>query len=264
MGTQWKNPPVYLVVAQVRHNPILSLATYVPQIQEHFRKGFPDFRRVVNATINIQRLAGVGATEQPAVQQAERYLFLNKENTEIFILDNNGLTFYTTAYKTFEALMEVYLPQVEYLGEVLSLDYSERVGLRYLDAVMPKPDEGMEKYLIPEVLGIRGKVSGNVDHSFTETLVSVPEGKLLSRVVIQNGPIGFPPDLFLQAVELKLNSRFTESSGQYAIIDTDGFNDLRDSSFERATIEQKFHGLHKRVDGTFHAISTPYAVEVWS
>jgi uncharacterized protein (TIGR04255 family) len=264
MGTQWKNPPVYLVVAQVRYNPVLSLNSYIPQIQEHFRKGFPDFRRVVNATFNLQLLAGLRAGEEPPVQQMERYLFLNQENTEIFILDNNGLTFYTTAYKTFDALMDVYLPRLEYLGEVLSLDYSERVGLRYLDAVMPKSGEGIEDYLVPEVRGIRGKLEGEIHHSFSETLVSVPEGKLLSRVVIQTGPIGFPPDLFLQAVELKLNARFTQSSGQYAIIDTDGFNDQRDSSFERTMIEQKFHGLHKRVDGTFHAISTPYAVEAWS
>ena len=35
MGTPLKNPPVYFTVAQVRFNPILKLAEFLPAIQRH-------------------------------------------------------------------------------------------------------------------------------------------------------------------------------------------------------------------------------------
>ena len=41
---KWKNAPVVYVIVQVRFSPILSLQTYLPEIQEHFRRNsFPAF-----------------------------------------------------------------------------------------------------------------------------------------------------------------------------------------------------------------------------
>ena len=56
MGTPLKNPPVYLTLAQVRFNPILKLADFLPSIQESFRQaGYPDFNR--QRIISIQLTA---------------------------------------------------------------------------------------------------------------------------------------------------------------------------------------------------------------
>jgi uncharacterized protein (TIGR04255 family) len=264
VGKQWRNPPVYYVVAQVRYSPVLSLASYIAKIQEEFRKAqFPDFKKGFNVTFNVGLLAGLKPGDEQPMQQSDRYLLGNKDGTETFILEQSGLTFQTTAYKTFDVLMQTFLSRLEYLSDTLSLSFSDRVGLRYLDAVMPKTSESLESYLIPQVLGIRGKVAGDAQHSFTETLISVPEGKLLSRVLIQEGQIGFPPDLHLHATGMKLNSRFAEFAGQYAVIDTDGFNETRDK-IDRVTIEKKIHGLHKHVDAVFAAITTEHAVKIWS
>jgi uncharacterized protein (TIGR04255 family) len=208
-------------------------------------------------------LAGLKAADELPMQRIARYAFGNAEGTETFTLDPNGLTFQTTEYKTFDVLMQTFLPRLDHLRATLRLSYSDRVGLRYLDAVTPQEDESLERYLIPQVFGMRGKVKGEVQHSFTETMMIVPEGKLLSRVVMQAGPLGFPPDLQLSAASAKLNPRFAEYTGQYAIIDTDGFNDVRDG-IDRSTIENKFRGLHEHVDTVFHAIVTKHAVKVWS
>jgi uncharacterized protein (TIGR04255 family) len=264
MGKQWKNPPVYFVIAQVRYSPVLSLASYIAKIQEDFRRAqFPDFKRGVNATFNLGFLAGLKPSDEQPMQQIERYLFGNQENTETFILDQSSLTLQTTEYKTSDVFLETFLSRLQYLSETLSLSFSDRVGLRYLDAVVPKTDESLEAYLIPQVLGIRGKVAGDVQHSFTETLINVPEGKLLSRVVIQGGQIGFPPDLHPNAAGMKLNPRFTNSEGQYAVLDTDGFTEARDG-IDKITIERKFRRLHEHVDAAFHAIVTKHAVKMWS
>lgn len=264
MGKQWKNPPVYFVIAQVRYSPVLSLASYIAKIQEDFRKAqFPDFKKVMNVTFNVGLLAGLKPGDEQPMQQSDRYLFSDEEGTETFILDQNGLTFQTTEYKTFDVLMQTFLSRLDSLNATLSLSFSDRVGLRYLDAVMPKTGESLESYLIPHVFGIREKVNGGVQHSFTETLINFPVGKLLSRVVMQEGQIGFPPDLQLHAGGVKLNPRFAGYTGPYAIIDTDGFNDTRDR-MDRSTIEKKFQGLHEQVDAVFNAIITKHAIKMWS
>ena len=42
--SKWKNAPVVYVIVQVRFSPVLSINTYLPQIQEHFRLNeFPVF-----------------------------------------------------------------------------------------------------------------------------------------------------------------------------------------------------------------------------
>jgi uncharacterized protein (TIGR04255 family) len=265
MGKQWKTPPVYFVIAQVRFSPVLNLVSYLPGIQEDFRNAaFPDFKPGFNVQFNVGLLAGLKPGDEQPMQRIERYVFSSAEGTETFILDPNALTFQTTEYKTFDVLMQTLLPRLDHLSATLRLSYFDRVGLRYLDAVMPQEGESLESYLIPQVFGMRGKVNGEVQHSFTETMIVVPEGKLLSRVVMQAGPLGFPPDLQFSAASAKLNPRFAGYTGQYAIIDTDGFNDTRDQKIDRSTIEKKFRGLHEQVDAVFHAIVSKHAVKVWS
>src|ERR1035441_4970442 len=113
MGKQWKAPPVYFVIAQVRFSPVLDLASYVAKIQEDFRRaGFTDFKKVLNASFNLGMLARLKPGDEPPMQQTERYLFSNEDGTEMFILDPNGLTFHTTEYKTFEVLMQTFLPRI--------------------------------------------------------------------------------------------------------------------------------------------------------
>lgn len=264
MGKQWKTPPVYFVIVQVRFNTILDLASYIAKIQEDFRKAeFTDFKKLMNASFNLVLLSGLKPGDEQPMQQSERYVFGNEDRTEMFLLDPNGLTFQTTRYKTFDVLLQTFMPRMENLTKTLSLSFSDRVGLRYLDAVMPRPGENLESYLIPQVLGMSGKIPGEMQHSFTESLFNVPQGKLLSRVVSQNGPIGFPPDLIVLGGDLRLDQRFAEHSGPYAIIDTDGFNDTRDR-IDSATIQRKIKELHKRVDAVFHSIITEHAEKTWA
>lgn len=264
MGKQWKTPPVYFVIVQVRFNAILDLASYIAKIQEDFRKaGFTDFKKLMNASFNLALLAELKPGDVQPMQQSERYVFGNEDRTETFLLDPNGLTFQTTRYKTFDVLLQIFMPRMENLTKTLGLSFSDRVGLRYLDAVMPSPNENLESYLIPQVLGMRGRIPGEMQHSFTETLFNVPQGKLLSRVVSQNGAIGFPPDLIVLGSDLRLDQRFAEHSGPYAIIDTDGFSDTRDR-IDNATIQGKIKELHQQVDAVFHSIITKHAEKAWA
>jgi len=108
MGRKMKNAPVYFTIAQVRHNPILSMGNYLPQIQESMRKaGYPDFERRVAITLNLFAAAPNAESKDPkelmpSAQQVERYIFSNADRTRNFLVEPSALSFQTTDYGTFK------------------------------------------------------------------------------------------------------------------------------------------------------------------
>src|SRR5258708_5186908 len=137
MGTKMSNAPVYYALAQVRFNPIALMEQYVPKIQDTFRKaGYPDFQKMVVASISVN--TGVGENQIPAFQQQVRYQFLNEEKTAGFVVDPTGVTFQITDYDTFAPFSAALFKGVGILHDTLELSYSERIGMRVLDAVVPR------------------------------------------------------------------------------------------------------------------------------
>jgi uncharacterized protein (TIGR04255 family) len=140
------------------------------------------------------------------------------------------------------------------------LSFVERVGLRYLDAVIPREGETLGQYLIPEALGLYGRLKGRTKHTFSETMAESAEGSLISRAVVQEGPVGFPPDLLLN--ELKITQSFANFSGLHAILDTDAFIAER-MPFNLEEVNKRLGVLHDRVNEAFRALVTPHALDAW-
>jgi uncharacterized protein (TIGR04255 family) len=265
MGKMMKNAPVYFTIGQVRYNPVLSLVNYLPIIQEHFRKsGFPDFKKGITMAFNLTPFLNDKSAEgqPPTTTPVERYSFSNLDNTENFLLEQSALAFQTTEYENFDIFADLLIEKLDLLHKTVGLSFVERIGVRYLDAVMPQGSETLNSYLIPEVMGLYGKLKGQGQHSFSETQTQGDEGSVISRTVIQQGQIGFPPDL-LQLMNLKVASRFTQFSGTHAVIDTDAFLVQR-IPFDLADVRKRLHTLHKRIDQSFYATVTEHALASWA
>jgi uncharacterized protein (TIGR04255 family) len=264
MGTKLKAAPVYFTIAQVRFNPVLSLEGYAPQIQERLRKeGFPDAQKGFLATINLNvdvAHAGEGSPPQLPVAQTTRYLFGNMERTSGFILDQGALSFQTTEYDVFGTFLADFLKGLEAVHEAISLSYTDRIGLRYLDAVFPKAGESVRDYLSASILGLTGKIDDTIVHSFSETLIKRENINVRSRVLIQEGEMGFPPDL--QPMTLKVGERFAQLRGRHAIIDTDGWSESREP-FNLGRIRDQLGLIHLGIDKTFRASVTENALKAW-
>jgi len=114
-------------------------------------------------------------------------------------------------------------------------------------------------------LGLAGRLGDDVSvlHSFSETQIRTPVGNILSRTIIQNSqllPLGFPPDL--QPIGLEVAERFKKVNGVYAIIDTDGSSDARES-FDLHALKGKLHALHDEIINVFEATVTAHALSSW-
>jgi uncharacterized protein (TIGR04255 family) len=263
MSKKMKNAPVYFTVVQVRFNPVLNMEGYLPTIQERMRSmHFPDFRRE-----SIQQLvipfAAAGETSQPPTPSfapQARCIFGTIDAKTEFVLENNAIALQTTAYNTSETFFKMLLDGLTIIHDALHLDFTERIGLRYFDAVLPKSDESLSDYLTPEVMGLSNKLGEKLLHSFCETVTVNTSGKLVSRIIIQDGRVGLPPDIFQLAP--KIDPKFTGSEGRHAILDTDAFFEQREV-FDLEKIGSRLNALHAEITTSFKATVTPHALKVW-
>ncbi len=258
MGPPLTKPPVYFTVAQVRFNPLLKLPDFLPSIQEGLRKvGFPAF--TVHTTVALQLAVRDGQTVPQPVPH-EQYLFANLEQTHCFVLSSDSLTFQSTNYGTYESFSEAFLDGLALVHRVVALDFTDRVGLRYLDHVFPKAGDNLPQYLAPEVQGLSAHLGGQPVHSYSEALNAVGDVILRARVVIQNGGLGFPPDLLPQGMAVQ--QRFLQAQGMHAILDTDGSVERR-TPFSLDGVSQHLHAIHAVISAAFRATVTERARAVW-
>ncbi len=264
MRKKLNNAPVYYTVAQVQFNPILNLDGYLPAIQAKMREAhFPDFKHEL-----FQRLVlPFGGMEQgqmaaPTVTPQSRYLFGDIAGRSLFLLETNVLSFQTTDYDTFETFSAILLKGLGILHEVMRLDFVERIGLRYLDAVQPsKESESLRDFLVPEVLGLALRGEGELQHAISETIIATPAGQLVSRVLIRRGNVGLPMEL--SGLAPTIDPRFTQREGLHAIVDTDAYIAHREV-FELPKVGSRLTALHEEINKSFNATVTDHALATWA
>jgi uncharacterized protein (TIGR04255 family) len=259
VGAKMNNAPVFYTLAQVGFNPISVMGDYVPKIQERLRRtGFPDFRTETLHRVEFRQKVG----EQPEIEThvVPRWSFMNSKGIEGYILGTDSIVFHTTVYDTFPVFTEQFLMGLALVHEAATLAYTERVGLRYLDAVSPHAGEALDAYLSQTVLGLHRALQGTLAHSFTETVVQNASGTLVSRVVIRDDTLAVPPDL--HPLNLKVGDRFASIKGLHAILDNDQFAADR-TDFNLDEVMTKLGSMHDRIEEVFHATVTPFALEQW-
>ena len=259
MGVPLKNPPVYFTLAQVRFNQILTLPDYLPKIQERFRhEGFPDFERINFVSIQVKMQDGQA---NPTPISQERFQLSNLNRTNSFILDNQSLTLQSTDYGHFDDFSSRFLVGLTIINDAIKLAYTERVGLRYLDRIMPEKKEMIEHYLVDQIHGLTSRLGGTPHYSYMEALNEIDNIKLVSRVAIQDGSLAFPPDL--QLGNMLVAERFSAYTGRNAILDNDGFIEER-ALFSTETIANQLEKIHTVIGAAFKAAVTTHAFDMWN
>lgn len=266
MGEKLSNAPVFYTVAQVQCNAVLDLETYITVIQARMREAkFPDYRKEIVQTMGFSGGDMSFPAGMPQVgQQQARYRFGDISGYSSFVIDANSLSFQTTRYDTFEIFSEIFLKGLSIFNAIVKLDFIERIGLRYLDAVLPKKEseESLENMLAPQLLGFSMSGLGALKHSVCETVVETDVGQLVSRVIIRHGKVGLPMELGGPYAP-KVERRFTEHEGLHAIIDTDAIAQHREE-FDIDKVESRLAALHTEIVNCFEAAITKSARDSWA
>ena len=150
--------------------------------------------------------------------------------------------------------------------EVATLDHVSRLGLRYLDAVLPRAGESVEQYLVGGLHGI--EFSATQRYRLTESVFGtdtgplVQTGTLVTRVHRMTAPLGFPPDM--QPNGLMINPKFeVKEPRAHAVIDTDHFVEGR-MPIDMDNLGKQVLSLHATIKSVFGATTTDHARNAWA
>lgn len=268
MGDRMLNAPVYYARAQAHFNPVAAMADkYINEIQDRLRReGYPLFERH-QITQLVLPPAGQTRQTEPQIAHTESWLITRSDRTAGFILGTSAITFHTTHYETHEQFIPEILRGLAAVHEVVTLDHVSRLGLRYLDAILPQSDETVEQYLVGGLHGIdfdaerRYTLSESVFNTGTGPLIST--GTLVVRALYQpKAPLGFPPDLLPSG--LIINAKFAVNDLRpHAVIDTDHFVEGR-MPLDRNGLDEQLRSIHATIKTVFEATTAPHARESWA
>lgn len=254
------NAPVYYAFAQARFNPIEAMSKYMGEIQDKLRRdGYPLFEPHHEMRLELR-------SSEPHIDRDQRWLITRSDRTAGFILASTFIAYHTTHYDTRDAFLPELLRGLKAVHDVVTLDHVSRLGLRYLDAVLPQENERVEKYLVRGLHGVEfdAKPIYRLTESVFNTDVGplIQAGTLIARVHKRMAPLGFPPDLV--PIGLKIKPQFeVREVREHAVIDTDHFAEGR-MPLDLAKLKEQLLTLHAIIKSVFRAMTTDHARAVWT
>lgn len=260
------NAPVYYAMVQIKFAPIEAMKKYVSEIQDMLRvSGYPIYKATESTELKFE----VGFPDQAPVHQvitSTNWSLINEERTAGFILGNDYLTFHTTKYETRNEFVPEILKGLKVVCDVAKVGFITRIGLRYLDAVLPSDGENVSSYLDDGLrnvdLGMQQIQSINEMVFKTAPAPGHLEGVLIVRVFRASGKFGFPPGV--DPAGLRVEPRFLNApqSGEHAIIDTDHFIE-ENMTVDYDSINSQIRGLHADLHHGFKKVVSSYAIDKW-
>ncbi len=260
------NAPVYYVLAQAKFAPVAAMGDkFINEIQDQLRReGYPLFEQQNIA--QLQLISSPGEVE-PKVAHSVSWLITKEDRTAGFILTTSSLAFHTTHYETNEKFIPELLHGLEIVHNVVKLGHISRLGLRYLDAVLPLANETIADYLVNGLHGIDFKAKKNytlIESVFqTESGPLLSNGKLIARVLqLTSALLGYPSDL-LQHGLVPMKRFKIEEPCEHAIIDIDHFVEGH-MPLDFVKIKKQLLSLHTVIKEAFKATTTGHAEHAWS
>lgn len=248
--------PVVYVLAQIKFSPVLQMDKYVPAIQEELRADYPRYEHQQIGAIEVSM---EDASPTPSV--TNRWVFRDKENVCGFILDQSSLVFHTTSYKDFDDFRTKLLYGLEITHKVVEIPLIERIGLRYIDLIVPAKGENVDEYVCPSLAGFSLREIGlasNVKQQFLTG--NTKAGQLVVRYTKANHATPLPPDLSPPALRFE---RMPDPETRSAILDTDHFME-RSVDFDLQEMRKLVDNLQAPIGDVFKAAITEKAVKAWS
>lgn len=268
MSGNLANAPVYYALVQVRFEPVAAMAKYVDEIQDRLRRsGFPLYETEQTQALNFFAAQNgnvpvppVGIP-MPMVNSAPVWYFTNTDRNAGYVLSNDFITFQVTKYDGHEKFFQFVLTGIQLLNEIVQLGNITRVGMRYLDAIIPSADDDMNDYLHSSVVGIdfgTEWLAGSWESAY-----KTDKGILIAKVYrVANQPIGTPIDLQIRCLHLPEKYR-NNTPVRHAVMDFDHYSEGTLPPNSEALTES-LNDLHQGISDCFRKLATPHAFERWS
>lgn len=255
LGT-WRKPPLAYVVVELVISPYYSLAAKVPALQDRLRNAYPK-------TIEAQELVVDGAKPSPQ----PLWQLLSADQKYGVQLGTRSISMHVTSYINSSDLLTRWADVLDAIREASFGAFVERVGLRYVDLIVPTGNHSPADYLAPQLQGItpEGALAAG---SMWAAAFQFDGAKVNLRVGAPT-PAGMllPPNF--NALPLHKPQVMIEAEKQLkevkpiGFIDTDCLKDLN-RVFDAAELAGIYTEMQKLTSTTFKAALSPVARKEWT
>jgi uncharacterized protein (TIGR04255 family) len=259
MSKKMSKAPLYHALAQAQFNPIAAMENYINKIQDKFRlEGYTLFesQKITQLHFNTDS----SPIPKADVIELPVWRITRPDRSAGFILGQSFLAFHTTNYQTHKQFFDEFLMGLQIIHSITHLEHLSKLGLRYLNAVLPQKNETVNQYLGSGLHGMHFDETPR--YSLIESVFDTNQGTLVSRVHHRKGPVGYPPDM--APSELVSLPQFADKGNiSHAVIDIDHFTENQiPINWEQVKSSLTF--LHKGIADAFHSTITNHARERWS
>ena len=260
--TSWGNAPIYYSLVQVIFNNVPNMEEFYPKIANSFKKlGFNDPIEVVNEGVRFE----MTDLQTPKVTQTKekRWDIYNQARDSVFHLSNNSLVFSTTKYVNREEFIGKIVNGLEIISSYVSLVFIDKIGLRYIDLIIPKSDDDIYQYISAGVRGLDSTDGLIFKHKLSETVLIKGSHLLIGKTIITQQPVGLVNPGVLGLIDLTPLNKFTlDVASDVAWFDNDCSITER-MSYSAQLVKDKLLELRESVEIIFSKSYTDYAEGVW-
>lgn len=260
----WGNAPLAYALAEIRTERLADIGAFQPKLAGRFRDEYP-LQRIMN-TVKLLATEGQLVIEPG---QDTAWEFATTDNRTAVILRPNGLVLHATDYVGgSKPFLERIHRAISVFAEEVPSVYINRLGLRFIDFILPSEGEVPENYVDPQlnpVLKLPHKSECNMATSLA--IYHVESGQQLTlRYTRALGKPEMPPDLG----SLSLNPSHLMKPGHVkknqptAVLDTDCHRTYAPVvRLDPTLVQHEFASIYEVSFDTFVAAISNHAKKVW-
>ncbi len=260
---KWANPPLAYVVAEAVISPHYSVAQFIPAIQQSLRNVYPRTIEGVELSLDFG-----GSPPSPTPTPQIVWQLLTTDTGRGVRIGTRAIALHATHYVDFPQFTEwltVVLQAIESSG---LNPFVERLGLRYIDYILPSDGHEPRDYLVPALRGVNpGNERTLPESSMWVSTFAFDESKVSARIAAPAPAGGLMPPNFvplpLAKPKTMLGAEERSARGvPFGFIDTDCTEPIN-QPFNAASLASKFKAMHDHISTTFHAFMSPLAEKEW-
>jgi uncharacterized protein (TIGR04255 family) len=267
---RWRNPPLAYVVAELAIAPHYGLAAKIAAIQDGLRGAFP---RTVEATEVVLAVAGAlpqGTPGFPGVSGVPAQPFwqlLDATQSRGVLITYRAIALHATAYEDSTDFLRRWAEVLAAIDAAKAEPFVERIGLRYIDLIVPSGQADPADYLVSSIRGIDPPEGAEIQ-TRSWGLHYVRDGVTVQVRTTTPAPVGLLLPPVLNTLPLQLPPVAIEAQARIANRQTIGWVDTDVSTpvqkpLNTEDISASFERLRQAVSVTFRSLLSDHAKDDW-
>lgn len=251
-----RRSPLIFVLAQVQFQPLLAMKDRMPTLQESLRKiGYLKLNQR-EVTVTRQDPQNNEVTKE-SISQWE---FVDRSNRNSVLVDKHFVNLQCTNYEVFESFMGKWKEVLEIFNRHVEPDLVTRLGLRYVDLILPSEGKTVDDYVAEGLRGFQVNKGEDRQAYFFESIINTGVNQLfIHRYAEAKHGIGFPPDL----LPLNLTTPHpVRRDSPFGLLDMDHML-TQEQDFDVSELLLGFWNLHAHHEMAFHASVKTEAINEW-